>query len=213
MKRCLLLAALAAIHGSGVFAQPPTPNGFHVVSSGDTASVFFQDGIIIGSVVVFQCGVPQTQACMNYFVGLQLPPPPPPPGAPPPPPPQPIPLEEGGGFLPDGAFTGSFLKGALSVHVDTSTLTDPLFHRDVGMGGPISIDFVRTNDTWQHFVGVAESKFPGGLQIHSSGESTTTSATATGNVIAWPIPTAGAPSSYASATVGQNRGVQIAVQH
>jgi hypothetical protein len=84
----------------------------------------------------------------------------------------------------------------------------------VGSGGPISIEFVRTNDMSQHSAGVNDLTFASGMKIHSVGESSSSSASASANVILWSIPSAGAPPpSFVFANVGEHHQVQITIQH
>lgn len=212
MKRYLTVTALVALYVSRATAQPPVPGNTHFISNGEFVSLSFQAGNIAGWVYVARCGSLQSpRTCLNYTVSLlPPPPPPPPPGVPPPPPPPPIPIEAGGGLINDSDFSGSFAKGYFSVHTDTSTLSEPFFHRDFGLGGPISLEFVRTGDMWQHSAGTSETRLASGLKYQSSGETTSSSASAKGNVLVWSLPGT-PPTSFA--IVGENQQVQIGIQH
>src|SRR5262249_24927890 len=107
-----------------------------------------------------------------------------------------------------------FSQSTLTLQTNTSASSNPAFHRGVGGGGAISIRFTRTNDLLQHMAGTNDMRFASGLKIHLSGESTTSSASATGNVIVWTIPPAGTPPpSFAFANIGQHHQVQITIQH
>jgi len=221
MKRRLILAALAFLYCSSVHAQPPGPGNHHDISNGDFAVLNFGNGAITGFVNVYKCGtLQQPQTCLFYLIAQTFPPPPPPPPGvpPPPPPPPPIPLEAGNGVIPSGDFSGTFNNGPITLQTDTTAAGNPSFHRDIGNGGAISIQFVRTDDMLTHSAGVTDIKFASGVKVHNSGETTSSSASATGNVFLFgnplSIPSPGAPPpSFVSATVGQHQQVQISIQH
>jgi hypothetical protein len=123
-------------------------------------------------------------------------------------------VEIGVGVIPNSDFTGSFAKGGLTLHTDTSAASNPSFQRVLGSGGPISIEFVRTNEMSQHSAGMNDVTFASGMKFHIAGESSSSSASASGNVIVWSIPSAGAPPpSFVFANVGEHHQVQITIQH
>ena len=169
-----VIVTLAAISWPILVAQaPPPPVNTHLLINGDSAFVSFGlNGTISGSVNVTRCGtVQQPVTCLNYIISLvPPPPPPPPPGVPPPPPPPPIVLEQGDGNIPNADFTGSFTQGTFSLQTNTSASSNPSFHRGVGSGGVISIEFTRTNEMSQHTAGTSDTKYASGMKIHSSGE-------------------------------------------
>ena len=112
-------------------------------------------------------------------------------------------LEAGAGLIPAGDVQ---VSGPVRLKLTTNTSTDPNFSVSAGAGGLVSVQWDRNPRFQVRFTGHSEVK-AGNLTEHINGTSTTSSATATGNVVGFPI----TPSQ--TAQIGSSHNVTIDIFH
>lgn len=184
----LLALSLATALGCDVTATPisPTPGDGRIPEpelsthgqpdlaftvNGDFASAFIRNGNVLVSLFVGEGGEPgRPVTTLSYVVfefGTGV-------------------LEWGRGEIPNEDLEGSFGGGMLRLETNTSASANPDFDRIVGSGGPISVEWHKTDDFLIHRAGTTRIEFGGGV-THLVGTFTTASASSEGTVLGFPV--------------------------
>jgi hypothetical protein len=87
-------------------------------------------------------------------------------------------LELGFGLIPNSQFVAG--RGKARLRTNTRASANPTFVREVGSGGPITVEWTETSGFITDFHGNSRTRFPGFSMEHSQFASTTSSALAEG---------------------------------